>query len=172
MSLFYCFQTVGGNCEADEDLFKIFSFSPSAAAPGTPRVFWVCVFLFVELMSSLVVFQRNLFCDQRHVWPADLRVAVSVWGIHQGPNNCRAPSTSDRGQGTKHFTRALRSFFPSLSVLKSNLWLQERVKSVFHAKEFGKIINFESADIAKVSFPFDLLPVGFMVQLIFFKRLF
>ncbi|XP_037536948.1 vacuolar protein sorting-associated protein 13A [Nematolebias whitei] len=26
---------------------------------------------------------------------------------------------------------------------------KERVKSVFHAKEFGKIINFESADIAK-----------------------
>lgn len=29
--------------------------------------------------------------------------------------------------------------------------LQERVKSVFHAKEFGKIINFKTPEIAKVS---------------------
>ena len=29
--------------------------------------------------------------------------------------------------------------------------LQERVKSVFHAKEFGKIINFRTPEIAKVT---------------------
>uniref|UniRef100_A0A3Q0RM24 Uncharacterized protein n=1 Tax=Amphilophus citrinellus TaxID=61819 RepID=A0A3Q0RM24_AMPCI len=28
---------------------------------------------------------------------------------------------------------------------------KERVKSVFHAKEFGKIINFKTPEIAKVS---------------------
>lgn len=27
---------------------------------------------------------------------------------------------------------------------------KERVKSVFHAKEFGKIINFKTPEIAKV----------------------
>lgn len=34
--------------------------------------------------------------------------------------------------------------------------LQERVKSVFHAKEFGKIINFKTPEIAKVSLQFGL----------------
>jgi len=37
---------------------------------------------------------------------------------------------------------------------------QERVKSVFHAKEFGKIINFKTPELAKVELHVFALEVG------------
>lgn len=43
--------------------------------------------------------------------------------------------------------------------------LQERVKSVFHAKEFGKIINFKTPEIAKVG---SILKTGILMYFMFY----
>lgn len=85
-------------------------------------------------------------------------MAVPVWRVHQGTDDCREPTTSHRGQGTNN-VRAMSHIFTRLFIkLHVSDWLfptcscllKERVKSVFHAKEFGKIINFKTPEIATV----------------------